>query len=146
MSPFLQIEPVTSRPKLSRRMEQLSTIPLRILAVFKGLQLEPRKCFGGWGFFPKSSKPSYFGLSLQLKNWILTFSSSKNFKLVEIVVLHLNLQCSCTCILDLFCLLWTGITLLTHFHLWATAVPDNFKYNSSYPVIPVLYLGICFLL
>lgn len=151
LSPFPQIEPVTSCPKLSRHMEQLSTIPFRVFVIFKGLQLEPHKHFWlfDWvGFFfpPKSRKHSYLGLSSQFKNWILYFSSSKNFKLIEMVILHLNLQCSSTGVLHGTCPLCCGITLLTHFYLWATVIPDCFNHTSSYPVIPILCLGIWFLL
>lgn len=111
LSPFLHIELVTSCPELSRHMEQLSTIPFSILAIFKGFQLETYKHYLSGKWVSKSNKRSYCGFSSLFKNFILYFSPSKTLRLVEVVVLYLNLQCSCTCVLYWACLFCSGITL-----------------------------------
>lgn len=115
LSPFIHIQLVISCPELSRHMDQLSIIPFRILAVFKGFQLETYKHCLGEKWVSKSNKPSYCGFSSLFKILILYFSHSKTLRLVEVVVLYLNLQCSCTCVLYWACLFCSGITLNTSF-------------------------------
>lgn len=111
VSHLIHIELVACCPELSRHMEQLRTIPFRILAIFKGLQMETCKHFWGGKWVSKSNKPSYCSFSSLFKTLILCFSHSKIFRLVEVVVLYLNLQCSWTCVLYWTCLFCSGVTL-----------------------------------